>query len=62
MQVVAVRRDAAEVRVVPVEGATFPSVNGMQVAPEGRALAVGDILEVAGTRLEVIAAAKRPSA
>ena len=56
VQVVAVRRGANEVRVVPVEGISPPSVNGMQVVPEGRPLAVGDILEVAGTKLEVIAA------
>ncbi len=60
VQVVAVRRGAHEVRVVPVEGISPPSVNGMQVVPEGRRLAVGDILEVAGTKLEVIAAMKRP--
>lgn len=58
VQVVALRRAANEVRVVPVEGASPPSVNGTQVDPEGRSLAVGDILEVAGTRLEVIASAK----
>ena len=61
VQVVAVRRGANEVRVVPVEGISPPSVNGMQVVPEGRRLAVGDILEVAGTKLEVIAAIKRRS-
>ena len=62
VQVVALRRGAGEVRVVPVEGAAPPSVNGMQVVPEGRPLAVGDILEVAGTKLEVIASVTRPSA
>jgi pSer/pThr/pTyr-binding forkhead associated (FHA) protein len=56
VQVVALRRAEHEVRVVPVEGARPPRVNGMQVVPEGRPLSVGDILEVAGTKLEVIAA------
>ena len=52
-----------EVRVVPVEGATAALAStATQVVPEGQSLAVGDILEVAGTKLEVIAAAKRTSA
>jgi hypothetical protein len=59
VQVVALRRGADEVRVVPVEGAFPPTVNGMHVVPEGRPLEVGDILEVAGTKLEVVAAIKR---
>jgi len=62
VQVVALRRAPDEVRVVPIEGATPPSVNGVRVLPEGQALAIGDILEVAGAKLEVIASAKRPSA
>lgn len=62
VQVVALRRTADEVRVVPIEGATPPLVNGTPVAPEGRPLAAGDILEIAGTRLEVIAPATDPSA
>ncbi len=61
VQVVALRRGADEVWVVPVEGASPPSVNGMHVVPEGRPLEVGDILEVAGTKLEVVAAIKRSS-
>ena len=55
VQVAALRRTADEVRVVPIEGASPPCVNGMPVAPEGQPLAVGDILEIAGTRLEVVA-------
>jgi predicted component of type VI protein secretion system len=62
VQVAALRRTAEEVRVVPVEGANPPSVNGIPVAPEGQALAAGDILEIAGTKLEVIAPARGPSA
>ena len=56
VQVVALRRTADEVRVVPIEGEHPPSVNGNPVAPEGQPLAAGDILEIAGTRLEVVAA------
>jgi predicted component of type VI protein secretion system len=62
VQVAALRRTADEVRVVPVEGARPPSVNGAPIAPEGQALAAGDILEIAGTRLEVVAPARGPSA
>ena len=47
--------------MVPVEGASPPSVNGVHVVPEGQPLEVGDILEVAGTKLEVVAAIKRSS-
>jgi hypothetical protein len=62
VQVVALRRTPDEVRLVPVEGATPPSVNGVRVVPEGQPLAIGDILEIAGAKLEVIAPAKRTSA
>ena len=62
VQVVALRRMAGEVRMVPVEGATPPSINGVKVVPEGCSIAVGDILEVAGTKLEVVAAMTPSSA
>jgi predicted component of type VI protein secretion system len=55
VQVAALRRAADEIRLVPLEGAKPPSVNGTPVAPEGQRLAAGDILEIAGTRLEVVA-------
>ena len=54
VQVAALRRTADEIRVVPIEGASPPSVNGMPVAPEGRRLAAGDILEIAGSTLELV--------
>ena len=62
VQVAALRRTVDEVRVVPIEGVNPPSVNGTPVAPEGQPLAAGDILEIAGTRLEVVGPAKGPSA
>ena len=62
VQVVALRRVQDEVRLVPIEGATPPSVNGVCVVPEGQPLAIGDILEIAGAKLEVIAPTKRTSA
>jgi hypothetical protein len=32
------------------------------VVPEGQSLAIGDVLEIAGAKLELIAPMKRPSA
>ena len=60
VQVVALRRTSDEVRLVPIEGAT-PSVNGARVVAEGRPLAIGDIVEIAGSKLEVIVPTKRSS-
>jgi predicted component of type VI protein secretion system len=62
VQVAALRRAADEVRVVPIEGTDPPSVNGIPVAPEGHPLAAGDILEIAGTKLEVVVPGKPASA
>ena len=59
---VALRRTPDEVRVVPIEGVNPPRVNGMRVVPEGQPLAIGDILEIAGAKLELIAPTKRSSA
>jgi len=53
VQVASLQRTADEIRVVPVEGASPPSVNGSPVAAEGQRLASGDILEIAGARLEL---------
>jgi predicted component of type VI protein secretion system len=54
VQVASLQRTADEIRVVPIEGASPPSVNGAPVAPEGRRLTTGDILEIAGARLELV--------
>ena len=54
VQVAALRRTADEIRVVPIEGARPPSVNGTPVAPDGQRLAAGDILEIAGATLELV--------
>jgi pSer/pThr/pTyr-binding forkhead associated (FHA) protein len=54
VQVAALQRTGNEVRVVPVEGASPPSVNGTPIAAEGQRLAAGDTLEVAGARLDII--------
>ena len=62
VQVVALRRRQNEVHVVPIEGATPPSVNGVVVVSQGQSLALGDIVEIAGARLEVIVPTRRSSA
>jgi hypothetical protein len=53
MQVAVVRKVGSGFRLVPVEGAQPPKINGAPVAPEGAALHPGDTFEVAGVRLEL---------
>jgi hypothetical protein len=60
-QVAAIEWRDGALRLVPREGAAPPTVNGEPVPPEGRAIAPGDGLEVAGTRLELIAAGVTPN-
>jgi hypothetical protein len=54
VQVAAVRNSAEGYRLIPVEGASPPGINGTPVAPEGHLLKVGDVLEIAGVQLEVV--------
>jgi len=54
VQVAALRRSDDEIRLVPVEGATLPNVNGVPIAADGQRVAAGDILEIAGARLELV--------
>jgi hypothetical protein len=54
VQVAAVRRADGEFRLVPLEGGTAPSINGAPVPPEGQPLKPGDLLEIAGVRLEFV--------
>jgi predicted component of type VI protein secretion system len=54
VQVVALRRLADDILVVPIEGAIPPSINGMPIPPDGQRLAAGDILEIAGATLELV--------
>ena len=54
VQVVALRRSAEAVLVVPIEGATPPSINGVPIPADGQRLLAGDILEIAGATLELI--------
>jgi len=54
VQVAALRRSSDEIRLVPVEGARLPSVNGVPIAVDGQRVSAGDILEIAGARLELV--------
>ena len=51
LQIAAVRRVPDGFRIVLLEGDSPPRVNGVAAASEGTLLAVGDEIEVAGTRL-----------
>ena len=53
VQVAVVRKVGTGFRLVPVEGAQPPRINGTPVAPEGAVLHPGDTFEVAGVRLEL---------
>jgi len=54
VQVATVRRADGAFRLVPLEGATLPSVNGTPVPADGQTLKPGDFFEIAGVRLEMI--------
>lgn len=53
IQVAIVRKVPDGYRLVPVEGADMPRINGAPVAAEGSPLHPGDTFEVAGVRLEL---------
>ncbi len=59
VQVAAVRRVDGAFRLVPLEGAVAPSVNGAPVPADGHPLKPGDSFEIAGVRIEMI---ERPAA
>ena len=54
VQVAAVRRSEGSFRLIPLEGAAPPRVNGAAVPADGHPLKPGDSFEVAGVRLEMI--------
>jgi len=56
-QVAVVRRTPDGYRLVPLEGAEPPRINGAPVAREGSPLHPGDTFEIAGVRLELSAGA-----
>lgn len=51
VQIAAVRRTPEGFRLLHLEGETSPSVNGAALPSEGSLLAIGDEIEIAGTRL-----------
>ena len=55
VQVAVVRKVGDGFRLVPIEGAQPPRINGTPVAPDGAVLHPGDTFEVAGVRLELVA-------
>ena len=55
LQVAAIEWRDGALQLRPREGSVPPSVNGEPVPPEGRRIGPGDGLEVAGTRLELVA-------
>ena len=55
VQVARVQRTGDGYRLIPLEGAEPPRINGAPVAPEGSPLHPGDTFEVAGVRLELSA-------
>ena len=59
VQVVALRRSGDTHIAVPLEGEP-PRVNGTPIAAGGQRLAVGDILEIAGARIELVLMADGP--
>jgi hypothetical protein len=55
LQVAALRRTPDGVFLVPVEGERAPAVNGVPAQPDGVRVQTGDIVEIAGARLELLA-------
>ncbi len=59
VQVAVVRRSPNGARLVPLEGARAPIVNEAEVPAEGVELRNGDVVEIAGVKLEFLAARTR---
>jgi predicted component of type VI protein secretion system len=53
VQAAAIRREGATFRAFAIDGAVPPLVNGVPIPPPGSALQPGDVLEVAGARIEL---------
>ena len=54
IQVALIVKTGASFRLRPVEGISPPALNGRPIGSDGAALAPGDIIEIAGTRLEFV--------
>ncbi len=59
VQVAVVRRSPHGARLVPLEGDRAPIVNDSEVPAEGTELRNGDVVEIAGVKLEFVAARTR---
>jgi hypothetical protein len=62
LQVAALRRTAQGVVLVPVDGERAPTVNGAPAGANGLPVTPGDVIEVAGARLELLPAGEAPTA
>ena len=62
LQVAALRRTAQGILLVPVDGDRAPTVNGASAGPDGLPVMPGDVIEVAGARLQLLPAGRVPSA
>ncbi len=60
VQIALVRRSARGFVLLPGEGSPPPVVNGSPVPGEGTLLAPGDIIDIAGARIEFLAATDLP--
>ncbi|HEX8012852.1 MAG TPA: FHA domain-containing protein [Casimicrobiaceae bacterium] len=54
IQVASIVRSGASFKLKPMEGISPPTVNGQPVGPDGAELASGDVIEIAGTRVEFV--------
>lgn len=54
VQVASIVKAGTAFRLIPLEGAALPAVNGKPTDREGIELAPGDLVEIAGTRLEFV--------
>lgn len=59
-QVVALLRTPADTRIVAMEGARAPRVNGLPLVLEGQQLSVGDVIEIAGATLQLVIFREHP--
>jgi hypothetical protein len=61
VQVALIVRAQGSFSLKPVEGISPPALNGQPVGSEGAKLAPGDIIEIAGTRLEFVDPSRQAS-
>ena len=54
VQVASIVHEGATFRLKPLEGASPPALNGKPIGRDGVELAQGDVIEIAGTRLEFV--------